>query len=82
MVVILTYNGSVVNTKRVYLNGIESSSYNSNGDITMDQFRIGVATGLNRYYRGNMSLFKLYNRYFSANDVLQNYNATKGRYGL
>ena len=31
---------------------------------------------------GNISITSLYNRALSATEILQNYNATKGRYGL
>ena len=79
---LLTYNGSVVNTKRVYLNGIQSSSHNSNGAITMDDFKIGNATGLNQHYRGNISMFRLYNNYLTSDQALQHYNNIKGRYDL
>jgi hypothetical protein len=33
-------------------------------------------------YKGNISQVKIYNRALTAQEVLQNYNATKGRYGL
>ena len=35
-----------------------------------------------RNFSGNISLNKLYNRALSAAEIRQNYNATKGRYGL
>jgi hypothetical protein len=31
---------------------------------------------------GNIALVQIYNRTLTAQEVLQNYNATKGRYGL
>ena len=34
------------------------------------------------YYKGNISSLNYYNRALSATEVLQNYNATKGRFGL
>lgn len=34
------------------------------------------------YYGGQLSTIKIYNRALSAQEVLQNYNATKRRYGL
>jgi hypothetical protein len=33
-------------------------------------------------YNGNIARFQIYNRALSAEEVLQNFNATKGRYGL
>ena len=35
-----------------------------------------------RYLKGKFANFKIYNRALSAQEVLQNYNATKGRFGL
>jgi hypothetical protein len=34
------------------------------------------------YFRGNIQSFKLYNRVLSDDEIIENYNATKGRYGL
>jgi hypothetical protein len=34
------------------------------------------------YLKGNLSSYKLYNRALSASEVLQNFNATKSRFGL
>jgi hypothetical protein len=35
-----------------------------------------------RYFVGEISKVSIYNRALSAEEILQNYNATKGRYGL
>ena len=68
------------NAKKVYLNNKLSSSHGTNGTMTIGDFRIGVATNLNQYYRGSISNFKIYNVGLTANEVQQNYLATKGRY--
>jgi hypothetical protein len=34
------------------------------------------------YLKGNLASYKIYNRALSASEVLQNYNATKSRFGL
>ena len=45
--------------------------------------RIGSNPNNNTYFlNGNISLVKVYNRQLSASEVLQNYNATKSRFGL
>lgn len=36
----------------------------------------------NFYWTGNLSTVFIYNRNLTASEILQNYNATKGRYGL
>lgn len=66
--------------KLIYINNILSSSEATNGNMVLGDFRIGVATNLNQYYRGNISNFKVYNRALSAAEIQQNYNATKSRY--
>ena len=43
----------------------------------------GYSSGGNYYsLQGSISATKIYNRTLSSKEVLQNYNATKGRYGL
>jgi len=72
----------VNNKKLVYLNGILSDSRTTNGNITMGDFKIGVATNLNAYYRGNINIFKTYNRALTAAEVNQNYRHYKTRFNL
>jgi hypothetical protein len=73
---------TVSNQKLIYLNGILSSSNVTNGSMVLGDFRVGVATSLDRYYRGNISNFSIYNRALTAQEIQQNYNATRGRYGI
>ena len=76
---VLVYD-TVNNLKRVYLNNILSSSHATNGNMVLGDFRIGVATNLNAYYRGNISNFKVYDRALTAAEIQQNYNSIKSRY--
>ena len=75
-------------TMRLYLNGILDNSTASlagspystiNGDIG-----IGVtANGFNAFYwSGSIAQVQIYNRVLSASEVLQNYEATRERFGL
>ncbi len=41
-----------------------------------------TGVSLSRYFTGNISNVQIYNRTLSSSEVLQNYNAIKGRYGL
>lgn len=77
----LVWNNST-SQKLIYINNILSSSQGTNGNVILGDFRIGVATTLNAYYRGNISNFKVYNRALTSSEVLQNYNAVKSRFGL
>lgn len=74
---------------RLYVNGKLASSGSStalNGiSITpnSNNAQLGrVNSGLSFFYGGRISVAKLYNRPLSSQEVLQNYNATKGRYNL
>ena len=68
--------------KLIYINSILSSSEATNGNMVLGDFKIGVATNLNAYYRGNISNFRVYNRALSALEIMQNFQATKTRFGL
>ena len=47
-------------------------------NITLGKWQFGDS----RYLNGNIALTQIYNRALSADEVLQNYNATKTRFGL
>ena len=51
---------------------------------TSPQFNVGFrdVSGTTDPYTGNISQVTIYNRALTQQEVLQNYNATKGRYGL
>jgi hypothetical protein len=76
-------------------NNFYGSSLNgvSQGSASIDtawksgsNFWVGSSSGtnntVNKYLRGNISSLQIYNRALSANEVLQNYNSTKTRFGL
>ena len=68
-------------TVYAYTNGILNSSIsytNPGTNISDGQLAAGPGNNMNM----NLSIFKMYNRTLSAEEVLQNYNATKGRFGL
>lgn len=89
-----TYNGDGFTTSNIviYVNttpytaanlitirgGSGTPVINSSGIVLS---RAGVSTN-NYYGKPIISNFKIYNRVLSANEVLQNYNATKARFGL
>ena len=65
--------------KLIYINNILSSSEATNGNMVLGDFRVGVATNLGAYYRGNISNFRVYSRSLLRNEVSQNFSALKGR---
>ena len=70
--------------KQIYVNGV----FDTSGG-TVGYGGTGTNTEIGRYawspsyiMSGNISVTSLYNRVLSASEVLQNYNATKSRFGL
>ena len=79
----LVRNGNNFN---MYVNGILSSTItNSNVGFNVDNsidLTLAKSSTWQFSYKGEISNFNLYNRALTASEVLQNYNATKGRFGL
>jgi hypothetical protein len=68
-----------------YVNGSVDGSATANGAIVSSSQPIWIAahpsiTGRN--FNGNVSNAQIYNRALSGTEILQNYNATKSRFGL
>lgn len=75
------------NEDNFYINGTSfASSYvfadNLNTAYASNPFYIGNVSGSGFPYKGDIALVSIYNRALSAQEVLQNYNATKTRFGL
>ena len=71
----------------LYLNGsLISQTLESQGPlVSTSPISIGAAyisTGYARFLNGKIAIVQVYNRALSAQQVLQNYNATKTRFGL
>jgi hypothetical protein len=68
-----------------YINGYSSGTGTAafDANISTNDFTIGadIRDSIN-YVNGNISQFLLYNRVLTAAEILQNYNATKSRFGL
>ena len=84
-----TYNGNETNSGlKIYLNGasISTTNYSSGTYTGMQNTSADVFIGLyqpnNNSSNGNIGPIHIYNRALSANEVLHNYNALKGRFGL
>jgi hypothetical protein len=77
-----TNTGSPSNNAIIYLNGISVLTTTikfSNNNI---ELQIGNGGDATQYISGNIAATSLYNRALSATEILQNYNATKTRFGL
>ena len=64
-----------------YVNGVVDTTFTASGvlQISGRNLSIGQNAGY-YYYNGNISIVQIYNRALSQQEILQNYNATKGRY--
>lgn len=74
--------------RRIYVNGIQVASDTLNYSIPTNAngCSIGAYGGFNGsrgfYYNGNIAIVRVYNKNLTSNEVIQNYNATKSRFGL
>jgi len=68
----------------LYLNGQQVGSVNTSKiDVTnAEDFQIARSSYISRFFKGDTSNAVIYNRALSAEEVLQNYNATRSRFGL
>ena len=81
-----TYNGSTI---RLYKNGSLVSTGSSSRTINFTSASVNgnlrIASDINSAYltfSGNVSTVQIYNKALSETEVLQNFNAQKGRFGL
>lgn len=81
-----TYNHNSPYTKRIYRNGVEltgtiqqtQSQYSGTGIV-----RIGATYGSGgNFGSGRISNVKLYNRVLTLEEISQNFNAVRGRFGI
>ena len=68
----------------IYINSSldQTGSTKVKGSANTSTFTFGARDGGSFAFDGNLSLIQVYNRALSASDVLQNYQAQKGRFGL
>lgn len=80
--IVLVWNTST-NKVTGYLNStLKFDSSNTYWATTLPSISIGSGFSSDRYFKGNIANTLIYNRGLTADEVLQNYNATKTRFGL
>jgi hypothetical protein len=78
--ILATFDGSTV---KFYRNAsLKQTSGITTTNLTNNIQTLQIAQRGGQYYRGNISIANIYNRALTADEILQNYNALKGRYGL
>ena len=75
------------NKLKMYINGVLDSEGNTSNDGALDAgadaaWLGGKVSASSEYFDGEIAQVRVYNRVLTAAEVLQNYNATKGRFGL
>ena len=83
--IVVTWN-TATSTATGYLNGVQAftTSSNTTWPTTIPNLSIGsgLSTGADRQFKGNISKGAVYSITLSAEQVQQNFNAIRGRYGI
>jgi hypothetical protein len=70
-------------TIKWYINGIlNNTAAASYTEATASSSNIRIGVGYTSYFQGDIQTVRIYNKALSAQQVLQNYNSTKTRFGL
>ncbi len=83
--IVATYTSG---SAKIYINGSLAINDNVSGTISTNSggMSIGAYGGYSGardyYYNGNLAITRVYNKVLSQTEILNNYNATKGRFGL
>ena len=80
--VVLTYQSGVSNGTRIYINGVSALTTTITIQSQVANLFGGAEANASQYASCQASSFKMYNRVLTVTEVLQNYNATKKRFGL
>jgi hypothetical protein len=80
--VVLTYQSGVSNGTRIYINGVSVLTTTITIQSQVANLFGGAEANANQFASCQVSSFKMHNRALTAQEVLQNYNTTKGRYGI
>jgi hypothetical protein len=75
----LTYDKT---TLIAYINGVNVGTNTPIGYVNDTQNLLIGDAGVNEYFKGGIASAQVYNRALSQAEILQNYNATKTRFGL
>ena len=80
--VVLTYQSGVNNGTRIYINGVSVLTTTITIQSQVANLFGGAEANASQYASCQVSSFNMYNRALSAQEILQNYNSIKKRYGL
>lgn len=80
---VFTYNTNTGG--KLYVDGVEVGNDSNTGALGTSQgftMELGRDTNLSRFLDGKIANVKIYHKELTAKQVLQNYNATKSRFGV
>ena len=80
--VVMTFQSGVSNGTFIYINGVSVLTTTITIFNQINNLFGGAEANANQFASCQVSSFKMHNRALTAAEVLQNYNATKRRYGL
>ncbi len=80
--VVLTYQSGVSNGTKIYINGVSVLTTTITVQSQVANLFGGAEANASQFASCQISSLNMYNRDLLAAEVLQNYNATKGRFGL
>ena len=82
--VVVVREGTGTDQFKIYSNGDLNTTGTFNSDLNANnQLRIGLNRSAVYYYDGNISVVRIYkNKALTAEEVAQNFNALRGRYGI
>jgi hypothetical protein len=67
--------------RQIYFNGVFKSQLAEAG-VTVDFGSPQIVDPSDQIFKGNIAIFKIYNRALTASEVQQNFNATRSRFGI
>ena len=67
--------------RQIYFNGVFKSQLAEAG-VTVDFGSPQIVDPSFQIFKGNIAIFKIYNRALTASEVQQNFNATRSRFGI
>jgi len=80
-----TNTGTPSNNAIFYINGVAVSTFTIKWSTDAQSLIVGMGGSLGspgQFFPGNVAIAQVYNRALTASEVLQNFNATRTRFGL
>ena len=80
--VLVREGNGISNGYKAYLNSVFKGSANTSTWAIANTISLGGRTDTSQYLNGNIALVQIYNRVLTANEILQNFYAQRGRFNI